>query len=605
MNESTKTLSFVLVAILALGAAWLGRPQPIGVDLPDLVGQPLFADFQDPYDAKSMKIVEYDEDLGELRSFEVAQKNGLWVIPSHQDYPADAEETLAEAANLLVDLNVINVQSQEKQEHVTYGVVRPSLDTLKAGDKGVGKLVTFKDAQGDRLAEIVIGEPVTGQPNQRYVRASDQEPVYIVELNPEKLSTNFQDWVQRDILDLNAFDIKDISIYDYSANPQLSNRGILLNEQDRLKVTARWNADQAQWELDEFEESVGGEMRSSQLLETEELDKDSLDTMKQALDDLQIVDVERKPEGLGAEIVDDSFWQNEEGITSLFERGFYPARDPSGQLKLRSSDGEVKIRTNDGVEYLLRFGQFAGVESGAESAGDDESTEGTVGGLNRFVMVSAAVYQDAFEKPILDLPEADATEEAASAEEADSPDDAAERSDADADEAAVEPNDAEAEVAAAGDTEPEIPPPDDTRSRHSGADTAEADTAAPETDAEADDTVAADSEAESASQDDLSTAETMDQEALDAQREAKLKEYERQMDDYKAKIKTAEEKVDKLNFRFADWYYVVSEDEYRKIHLSRSDIVRGKESTANEGTDIDAFRELEETELDEIRLDQE
>ena len=32
-----------------------------------------------------------------------------------------------------------------------------------------------------------------------------------------------------------------------------------------------------------------------------------------------------------------------------------------------------------------------------------------------------------------------------------------------------------------------------------------------------------------------------------------------------------------LNDRFADWYFIISEDVYKKIHLGRSDVVKKKE----------------------------
>ncbi len=66
----------------------------------------------------------------------------------------------------------------------------------------------------------------------------------------------------------------------------------------------------------------------------------------------------------------------------------------------------------------------------------------------------------------------------------------------------------------------------------------------------------------------------------------------------KEKVNKAKEKVDELNFRFSDWYYVVSENEYRKIHLGRSDVVKGKVATEEQGSDIDAFRLLQESGLE-------
>jgi hypothetical protein len=37
-----------------------------------------------------------------------------------------------------------------------------------------------------------------------------------------------------------------------------------------------------------------------------------------------------------------------------------------------------------------------------------------------------------------------------------------------------------------------------------------------------------------------------------------------------------------LNERFADWYYVISDDVYRKIHLSHDDLVKKKEKPKDE-----------------------
>ena len=100
-------------------------------------------------------------------------RNGRWTIPSHHDYPADAEENLKEAATALVDLLVINEVSDSRKDHVEFGVVRPDKDKTQLGDEGVGKLITMKDDKGKRLAEVVIGYEVQGKSDQRYVRAGD------------------------------------------------------------------------------------------------------------------------------------------------------------------------------------------------------------------------------------------------------------------------------------------------------------------------------------------------------------------------------------------------------------------------------------------------
>ena len=71
-------------------------------------------------------------------------------------------------------------------------------------------------------------------------------------------------------------------------------------------------------------------------------------------------------------------------------------------------------------------------------------------------------------------------------------------------------------------------------------------------------------------------------------------ENERKLNDYNDKKKKAEVRVKELNARFADWYYVVSEDVYKKIRLVRSDIVKESAAAKEEGFGVDAFRKLEE-----------
>ena len=71
------------------------------------------------------------------------------------------------------------------------------------------------------------------------------------------------------------------------------------------------------------------------------------------------------------------------------------------------------------------------------------------------------------------------------------------------------------------------------------------------------------------------------------------KENERKLNDWKEKKKKANDQVADLNARFADWYYVISEDTYKNIHLGRADIIKEKAAAKDEGFGADAFRKLE------------
>ena len=60
------------------------------------------------------------------------------------------------------------------------------------------------------------------------------------------------------------------------------------------------------------------------------------------------------------------------------------------------------------------------------------------------------------------------------------------------------------------------------------------------------------------------------------QRKTIEKENLRKLDEYNEKIKEGQEKVVELNDRFGDWYYVISNDVYKQIHLSRDDVIQKK-----------------------------
>jgi Domain of unknown function (DUF4340) len=489
MNETIKTILFVALGAVASLGAWSSTRPPAKVANVNQVGSLLFPDFKDPYVARSLRVASYDEKLGKLREFEVAQKNGDWVIPSHQDYPADAAENLAAAATLLIDLKALDQVSDKKQDQKQFSVIEPNEESIKAGESGVGKLVVLEDAKGDVLAGLIIGAEVQGKPDQRYVRVPGRDQIYVATIDPSKLSTKFEDWIKTDLLEIAGFDIQELAINDYSANPVLTQDGRLSLDLDpRFETTLIWNDADFKWELKEIKEFIAGEFKATELAVGEQLNKEKLDDMKAALDDLKIVDVMRKPPGLRpSSSAEENILNDREALESLLEHGFFPSLNEDKSLKLFCSDGEVTVTTKDGVELKLSFG------GQAASVGEAGS-----GQLNRYVMVSAQPNTDRFEKPVVATPP-EATDEAAKA--------------------------------------------------------------------------AAD---------------------------AALKEQERKLNEYNEKVKKAQDKARDLNYRLGEWYFVVAEDVYNRIHLNRSGVIKDDPKAATEGVGVDAFRSLEDEGLRKV-----
>src|SRR5262249_46029724 len=131
MSENNKTIGFVAAAVALLLAAWMLRPAPASIERQDDIGQEFFPDFKDPNTATSLEVVEYDEPSGGLRPFKVAQTNGVWSIPSHEGYPADAKNQLEQAAAAMIGLEKLSMVSESPKDQETYGVVDPDASKLE------------------------------------------------------------------------------------------------------------------------------------------------------------------------------------------------------------------------------------------------------------------------------------------------------------------------------------------------------------------------------------------------------------------------------------------------------------------------------------------
>ena len=146
MNESIRTITFVGVAAVIALVAWATKPTPIPRAA---TAATQFKSF-DVEDVADLKIVRYDEDEGKPNSFEVKKEGGRWTIPSHDSYPADAEEQLKKIASLFVELKTIATVSEDPATHELYGVKAPS-DEATGDAKGFGRLLSIRGHMCQRL----------------------------------------------------------------------------------------------------------------------------------------------------------------------------------------------------------------------------------------------------------------------------------------------------------------------------------------------------------------------------------------------------------------------------------------------------------------------
>lgn len=262
----------------------------------------------------------------------------------------------------------------------------------------------------------------------------------------------------------------------------------------------------------------------------EETNKDKASALASAIADLRIVGVRQKPPGLKPDL------RLEEGqalAQTMQARGFYPTR--SGEVV--SNEGEVVAETKDGLVYTLRFGgtifgagdevtagkeqekaaEEKKEEKPADAKADEKKADGTDSNVqeNRFLLVSVAFDESKF-PPIPDPPK---TEPAPSAEKKAAPKE-------------------ETKASAAKDAKAEEKKPEDKPAQ-----------------AKADD--------EAKNKEDAAQKQ--------ADEEVKRKREEREL-----KIKRGQERAKELSDRFANWFYVIPNESFKKIRLSRADLVQEK-----------------------------
>lgn len=573
MNETTRTLTFVGVAALLAAVAFgmHAASQPPSLEEFSDVGEEFYPDFKDPADATGLRVAAYNEDAARVDVFNVEFKNGLWRIPSHHDYPADGEEQLAKTATSIIGLKRDALASTSKDDHKRLGVLDP-LDETITGTSGRGDRISL--TKGDTtLADYIIGTKVEDGPeNTFHVRRADEDRTYRVTLDLD-VSTKFADWIEPDLLDFRRGDIRELVIDRYSID---ESRGVLVpGTQSQLTRASQDD----EWKLEGIDPAK------------EKVKVSTVNQIINALEDLKIVGVRPKPAGLSADLRGEGDGAiDARAVFDLEQKGFFI--DSRGALV--SNEGDVRMATADGAMYVLRFGEvFTGsdveIEIGKSDTGDspeeksaddenakqtdaagedqdDAGTDATVSDdeatdngddavkKSRYVFITAqfdeSMIESLPEKPVKPEPPAGVDSE----------------SDADSDKK-------QGEVTAEGEAEKA----DDNESTDENA---KADT---EDGAKAENAADAKDEGQEEQPDPMAEYEK----AL-AEYETALKDWEAQQKSREEKIEAGRKRVQELNNRFADWYYVISAETFDDIRVSPEDLIEEVKSEESDASSTEA-----------------
>jgi len=608
MNESSKTVAFVVTAaILGLAAGWSQwMTKPKEVTGFEKVGEEFFPEFQDGTLAASLMVTAYDAENDGLREFSVMKKDGLWRIPSHHDYPAEAAERLASTATSLIGVQRESIVERRANKHAEYGVVDPADEAADADS--AGKRITLRDEAGDIIADYIIGKPagnaadkdqkmvrdIARQSDYFFVRVPDEKETYKAKLSID-LSTRFSDWINTDLLKLEADDVSRLEIDNYELNEQDVQAGNQIMTQMVRKVIdqQRLTRDGLQpWQLEGINEA------------TEQLDELQVESLLTLLDSMKIVGVRPKLKLDGQLLVKSDLSVNEELARKdprLFQsrvaalqmdlerKGFtigQTSEEPQS-IALMASRGELRAATNNGVLYTLYFGrsvsgdlneieiggsddddstdQGDGSDQQSDQSGQDQSeaaesgesiaanstaeAEATPENRSRYVAIRVDFDESALGEPPMKPTEPTAPEPPEGFDEW------------------KKQREKELEEAAQKESggESEQTDNDEKSSTESGDES-------PPTEPE--DIAAANEKAFKDHQQALK-----DFEQAEIQYTTDLELYETRVVEYEGRQKEGKELVEELNERFAEWFYVVPAESLAKLKLTRSDLVKPREVT--------------------------
>ncbi|MDA7979820.1 MAG: DUF4340 domain-containing protein [Pirellulales bacterium] len=513
MSEMSKSSIFVGLALVLIVIA--GYVQFSDAWSTEQTSAPttLFPELTEPTAIAGLKITRFDETTAEVNEFEVKQVDGVWSIPSHDNYPADASNThLAEAATALINMELKGAAVADlPTKHAEYGVVEPLRSNIASG--GLGTKIILSNGSGSQLAELIIGNLEGTSPNLRYVRVPGQDFVYVAEIDTSALTTNLEDWVEADLLKISTFDIKSITIDDYAVDEQ---RGIIRKDHmefgyDNSKpFEERWALLNAEQGATAVQSSVGD--------------------LSNALTRLQIVDVERKPADLVALLKGEESGVSLQTQQGLMSRGYFIL-----QGQLFSNEGEVVVQMNNGVAYRIQFGEVAENASGVSSL--DESVDATTEQaqqLNRYVFINAIFNPAVLEEPA--MPEI--------LKDSSNGGDTAEIGNTNGVSAQGDGNQGNVDQSGTG------------RDPNSQSDAGQDSTVQGSQDQNQGDNKAATQDAD-----------------LEAQKRQAQIDYDAKLAEYQRKIAEGREKAAEEAARFANWYYIISDSVFRDIKVNREDVV--------------------------------
>ena len=251
---------------------------------------------------------------------------------------------------------------------------------------GIGTVMTFEGRNEKRLAKLIVGTSPEGKPDQRYVRLAGQPQIYVVEFNPDVLTTKFSDWVDGELIKVGSEEtpfpelIKYIDVDLYYRDQEGDKK---YNYRARIELN-----DKNEWVYSLWQPDDSKKLAEDPNLVEQLVNQGTLASLVQQVMLFEIKDVDRKQETAALDLANPKESQPASHFNSLAKSGFFHKGFQDGQHQFDAAAGSVTIAFRFGMEVEVHVGNISGM--------------GGVGGsgINRAIMLNAELNPELVPKDV-------------------------------------------------------------------------------------------------------------------------------------------------------------------------------------------------------------
>jgi len=204
MRTKTLVILLIILAVLAgIGTLVMRSKAP---EVEDVLGKPLMENLP-VNEISSISLKDHKEFVSLMK------KSDQWVVTERFDYPADFPK-IADFVRKLKSAKIGRQFESSDETLKRLSLRKPDADDAKDAEKGAH--IQLKDKSGKVLASLVLGEVRKGGtersfPDGHYVRLEDSPTVYLIDTHFAYLQKKPSDWLDKDLLKVDANEVKKIS----------------------------------------------------------------------------------------------------------------------------------------------------------------------------------------------------------------------------------------------------------------------------------------------------------------------------------------------------------------------------------------------------------